>query len=74
MSVFPYFFPYSGFLLETGNTSDKPFHTIRAVLLHFVRHMTVYVQRKRCGMVAQVFLHRLDVLPALKCGNGITMA
>ena len=54
-----------------GNCADKTLHAVGTFALHLVSHMAVYVQRKsRCG-VAQVPLHRLDVVPDSNRGNGV---
>ena len=44
---FHLFFP-----LQAGNAFDKPFHAVCAGLLHPICHMTIYIQRKCCGVVA----------------------
>lgn len=54
-----------------GNCTDKTLHAVGTFALHLVGHMAVYVQRKgRCG-VAQISLHRLDVVPGSNRGNGV---
>lgn len=57
-----------------GNCTDKTLHAVGTFALHLVSHMTIHVQRKgRCG-VAQVPLHRLDVVPGADRGDcvGVT--
>ena len=54
-----------------GNCADKTLHAVGTFALHLVSHMAVYVQRKgRCG-VAQISLHRLDVISGADRGNGV---
>lgn len=54
-----------------GNCADKTLHAVGTFALHLVGHMTIHVQRKgRCG-VAQISLHRLDVVPGSNRGNGV---
>ena len=52
---------------------NKAFHPSRADPLHLLRHMAVDVQGKRCCVVAQVLLHRLDVIPALEGGDRVAV-
>ena len=57
-----------------GNCANKTLHAVGTFTLHLVSHMTIYVQHKgRCG-VAQVPLHRLDVVSGADRGNcvGVT--
>ena len=57
-----------------GNCTDKTLHAVSTFALHLVSHMAVYVQRKgRCG-VAQVPLHRLDIVASADRGDcvGVT--
>lgn len=57
-----------------GNCADKTLHAVGTFALHLVSHMAVYVQRKgRCG-VAQISLHRLDIVPGADRGGcaGVT--
>lgn len=42
-------------------------------LFHLGRHMAVHIQSKGSGGVAQVFLHRLNVIPALNCHDRVGM-
>ena len=49
-------------------------HAVGTFALHLVSHMAVYVQRKgRCG-VAQITLHRLDVVPGADRGDCVGVA
>lgn len=57
--VFPYVFP-----LQVGNALDERFHPVRAGLFHLLRDVAVYVQGEGGGVVAQVPLHRLDIVPS----------
>ncbi len=41
--------------------------------LHLLGDMTVYIQSKGGGVVAQILLHRLNVIAALEGGNGVRM-
>ena len=45
-----------------GDRLDEPLHSVRTFPLHLIRHMAVDIQRKRGGGVAQVALHRLNVI------------
>lgn len=46
-------------------------HTLRAGLPHLVGDVAVHIERKGSGVVAQVLLHRLDIVTALDSGHGI---
>ena len=46
-------------------TLDEPLHTVSTIASHLFCHMTVNIQRKRCCVVSQIFLHGLDVIAAL---------
>ena len=52
---------------------NKAFHPGRAGLLHLLRHVSVDIQSKSSGVVTQILLHRLDVVPALEGNDGIAM-
>ena len=57
-----------------GNCTDKTLHAVGTFALHLAGHMAVYVQRKgRCG-VAQITLHRLDIVASADRGDcvGVT--
>ena len=55
--------PYQGL---TGNFPNELLHPLGGLLAHFFRHMTVNVQGEAGGGVAQVLLHRFDVIPVFK--------
>ncbi len=65
---FPLFFP-----LLAANPFDEGLHPGGAGLFHLIRDMTVDIQRKGGGGVAQVALHRLDVVPGPDGGHGVGM-
>ena len=66
---FPVCFPLPAFLpLQAGH---KMLHALRAGLPHLVGDVTVHIKRKGNGVVAQVLLHRLDIVTALDSGHGI---
>ena len=44
------------------NVLHENFHLRRAVLLHFIRHMGVYVKRESRAGMSERLLHRLDVV------------
>ena len=68
---FPLFFPYGGFPLPSGNAPDKVLHPLCAFPLHLLSHMTIDVQGKSGGSVAQVSLHGLNVVPAFYRCHGV---
>ena len=68
---FPLFFPYGGFPLPSGNAPDKVLHPFSTFPLHLIGDMTVDIQCKSGGSVAQVALHRFDVVPAFYRCHGI---
>ena len=78
--VFREFFscPKAGFSLvfslmgsTGGNCADKTLHAVGTFALHLVSHMAVYVQCEGSSGVAQISLHRLDVVPGSNRGNGV---
>ena len=62
-------YPFSG----AGHASDKCLHSVRTVLLHLVRDMTIDVQRKGGGGVAQIALHGFDIVPGPDRGHGVAV-
>ena len=54
-----------------GNCADKTLHAAGNVLLHLVGHMAIYVQCEGGSGVAQVPLHRLDIVAGADRGNGV---
>lgn len=59
--VFPYVFP-----LQIGNTFYVPLHAVGAGLFHLFCDVPIHVQSKGGGMVAQIALDSLDVIPGPK--------
>ena len=57
-----------------AHTLNISLHTAGALLLHLLRDMTVNVQCKSGGVVAQVFLYRFGVIPILQGEGGVGMA
>ena len=53
------------------NAVEILLHPLRALSLHLLRHMTVLVQGERRRMMAQVGLHRLDVVPGTDGRHGV---
>ena len=68
---FPLFFPYGGFPLPSGNAPDKVLHPFSTFPLHLIGDMTVDIQCKGGGGMAQVALHGLNVVPAFYRCHGI---
>ena len=48
-------------------------HPVRAVALHLVGYVAVYVQRKRRRSVSEISLHCLNVVPSTDGGNSERM-
>ena len=46
---------------------DKALHTVGALLLHLIRHVSVDVQRERCRGVAEIALYGFDIVSGLQC-------
>ena len=69
----PYADPYGIFAGLPGHLADKLLHTLGGLLAHLLRDMTVYVQGEAGGGVAQVALHRFDVVAALNGGNRVAV-
>lgn len=74
-------YPKTGFSLifsligsTGGNCADKTLHAAGAFALHLVGHMAIYVQCEGGSGVAQIPLHRLDVVPGADRGDcaGVT--
>ena len=55
-----------------GNCTDKTLHAAGNVLLHLVGHMAIYVQCEGGSGVAQISLHRLDIVPGADRGDCAT--
>lgn len=68
---FPLFFPLLG--LQAGNCPNLLLHPVRAGLFHLGGNVSVNVQRKGGGGVAQVLLYRLDVIPGLNRHDRVCM-
>ena len=68
---FPLFFPLLG--LQAGNCPNLLLHPVRAGLFHLGGNVSVNVQRKGGGGVAQVLLYRLDVIPVLHRHDRVCM-
>lgn len=71
---FPLFFSYGGFPLPSGNAPDKVLHPFSTFPLHLIGDMTVDIQCKGGGGMAQVALHGLNVVPAFYRCHGIRVA
>ncbi len=55
--------------LKKSQATDVGLHPICRVFFHFVRHMSVHIQRECDGRMAQVFRNRFDVITILQA-NG----
>ena len=58
VGIFPLVFP-----LQLQNVLDEALHALCAGPFHLVRNMAVHIQSKGCCGMAQVSLHRLDIVP-----------
>jgi hypothetical protein len=67
-AVFPYVFP-----LQIGNTFYVPLHAVGAGLFHLFCDVPIHVQSKGGGMVAQIALDSLDVIPGPKRSDCIAV-
>ena len=70
---FPFVFPLDLFLALAGEAFDELLHAVGALLLHLVGNMAIDIQGKDGGGVSQVFLHGLDIIPALDSGHGVAV-
>jgi len=61
------------FPLSAGNALYKLLHPLGALPLHLIRDVTVHVQREGSGGMAQVALHRLDVISTPDRGDGVAV-
>lgn len=59
--------------LQVQNVLDIGFHTRGALPLHLVGDVSVYVQGKGRGGVAQIALDGFYIIPGADCGHGVTM-
>lgn len=71
---FPLWRFFTCFPLSSSNAPDKVLHPLCAFPLHLIGDMTVDIQCKGGGGMAQVALHRFDVVPAFYRCHGIRMA
>ena len=62
---FPLLFPLS------VDSLDKCLHPGRTFPLHFLGDVAVYIQRKSCGGMAQIFLNSFDIVAGLDAGHCI---
>ena len=53
---------------------DVPLHPVRALALHLVGDMAVDIQREGRRGMAEIALHRLDVVPGPDGSHGVGMA
>ena len=56
-----------------GNALDDLLHTVSTIPPHLSRDMAVNVQSKRSRGVAQIFLHRFDVISTFDCDDSISV-
>ncbi len=66
---FPLYFP-----LLAGDPLDEGLHPGGASLLHMIRDVAVDIQCESGGGMAQIALHRFNVIPSPDSGNGVGMA
>ena len=52
-------------IVSTGDFLNKFLHAVSGLLPHFLRYMTIHIQGKAGGGMAQIRLHCLDVIAAL---------
>ena len=52
-------------IVSTGDFLNKFLHAVSGLLSHFLRYMTIHIQGKAGGGMAQIGLHCLDVIAAL---------
>ena len=57
-------------IVSTGDFLNKFLHAVSGLLPHFLRYMTIHIQGKAGGGMAQIGLHCLDVIAALNGGHG----
>ena len=67
--IFPFCFPF-----RLGDRADVGIHPVCAGLLHLRCHMAVYIQGKGCGVMSQVALYGLDIVPSLQGSHRIAVA
>ncbi len=67
---FLWFFPLC-FPLLAQNVLDVTLHAAGALLFHLVSDVPVHVQGKGGGGVAEIALHRLDIVPGTDGGHGV---
>ena len=51
---------------QSSHVFNEGLHPVCRFAAHGVRHVTVAIQRERCGIVAHVFLQGLDIVPCPK--------
>ena len=56
-------------IVSTGDFLNKFLHAVSGLLPHFLRYMTIHIQGKAGGGMAQIGLHCLDVIAALNGGH-----
>ena len=54
--------------------SYETVHTVSTFMLHLLRNVRVCVERKRCGVVPEVFLNGLDVVTRAKGCDRVAVA
>ena len=67
--VFPYCFPFR----LSRHRSDVGIHPVCAGLLHLSRHMAIDIQGEGCGVVPQVALYGLDIVPSSQGSHRIAV-
>lgn len=60
--------------LQVSDALDVGFHAGGAGLFHLVGDVAVHVQGERCRCVAQVSLHRFDIVTGADSGHGVAVA
>jgi hypothetical protein len=68
---FPYFTLIAQFPLTGGNILDEAIHPVSTFSFHLLGDVTVNVQCKGGGCIAQIALHHFNIVPALYRCNGV---
>ena len=78
MPIFGVFLNFSLILifdrLRWINTVNVGLHSGEAFILHPLQYMTLDIQSKGGGGVAEIALHRLDIIPGTDSGHGVRVA
>lgn len=64
----------SNYPLQVRNTFYEVLHSGGAGLSHFLCDVPINVQRKGSGVVSEIALHRLNIVPGPEGGDGIAVS